>query len=140
METGGDGEEDHTIFLNKQRSAGMVPDCVGYSSSKMGYESELGTGSALISMYGKCGVLEDAFRKHVLLLFEQMKRDGCTPDEIMVPAVLQACSYCCLLEYGLCSKYGIRPVIEHFVGMVDLLSRAGLLTEAADFISGSPFK
>ncbi|GAB4851603.1 hypothetical protein Ancab_031005 [Ancistrocladus abbreviatus] len=187
-----DGEEDPIVFFNQQRSAGMVPDMISFctllslSASypclitgrcvhayivKTGYESDLSIGNALISMYGKCGVIEDACRifnsmnsydivswnsmisafsvsgqgEDTLLLFEQMKRQGYTPDGITILGVLQACSYSGLVEDGVClfhemeSKYGIRPVIEHFVCMVDLLGRAELLSEAVYFISRSPF-
>ncbi|GMH20146.1 hypothetical protein Nepgr_021987 [Nepenthes gracilis] len=138
---------------------------------KTGYESELSVSNALIAMYAKCGAVRDA--RHVfnninghdtvswntiisafalsgqgneaLLMFEQMKRLGYSPDKITVLAVLQACSYSGLMEDGfqlfeeMESKYGIRPVFEHFVCMVDLLGRSGLLSEALHFISGSPF-
>ena len=34
------------------------------------------------------------------------------------------------------SNYGIRPVIEYFACMVDLLGRARLLPKTTDFING----
>ncbi|OMO71507.1 hypothetical protein COLO4_28208 [Corchorus olitorius] len=83
--------------------------------------------------------------KEALLLFEEMKTEGFAPDEITILALLQACSYTGLWEDGLClfnemeSIYGLRPEIEHFACMVDLLGRAGRLPEAMNFINNSPF-
>lgn len=137
---------------------------------KMGLESESAVGNAVINMYAKCGNIQDAhqmFRNtshdrvtwnviisayslhgegnKALLLFEHMKEEGFSPDEITILAVLQACSYSGLWENGLSlfnemePKYGIKPVIEHFACMVDLLGRAGKLSEAMDVIRNSPF-
>ncbi|KAK6289716.1 hypothetical protein POUND7_001257 [Theobroma cacao] len=138
---------------------------------KMGFEAHLAVSNALITMYAKCGSVGDACQmfngmnghdlvswnamvsaysihgqgKKALMLFEEMKREGFTPDEITILALLQACSYTGLWDAGLClfnemeSKYGIRPAIEHFACMVHLLGRAGRLPEAMHFINSSPF-
>ncbi|GLT64609.1 hypothetical protein SLA2020_370910 [Shorea laevis] len=80
-----------------------------------------------------------------LLLFDMMKGEGFAPDKITILAILQACSYSGLWEDGLCifsemvSKYGIKPVMVHFASVVDLLGRAGCLSEALDFINKCPF-
>ncbi|KAK4281872.1 hypothetical protein QN277_013318 [Acacia crassicarpa] len=98
------------------------------------------TWNAIISAYSLQGDGNKA-----LLFFEHMKEEGFPPDEITILAVLQACSYSGLWENGLClfnemeSKYGIKPVIEHFACMVDLFGRAGKLTKAMDIIRESPF-
>ncbi|CAL9025775.1 unnamed protein product [Prunus brigantina] len=103
-------------------------------------------------MYAKCGSIEDAnemfngmntrdcvslnaiisaYALHgegnrALSLFEDMKEEGFSPDEITLLAILQACSYTGLWETGLRlfnemeSKYGAKSGIEHFACMVDL--------------------
>lgn len=82
----------------------------------------------------------------IISLFEDMKKKGFAPDETTILAVLQGC--CCysgLWETGLClinemeTKYGIRPVIEHYSSMIDLLGRAGNLSKAVNIIDKSPF-
>ncbi|KAJ0100341.1 hypothetical protein Patl1_20547 [Pistacia atlantica] len=83
--------------------------------------------------------------KKALLLFEEMKRQGFVPDEITILAVLQACIYSGLWEDGIFlfneiePIYGIKPILEHFTCMVDLLGRAGLLSEAMNLIKSSPY-
>ncbi|XP_021893417.1 pentatricopeptide repeat-containing protein At2g33680-like [Carica papaya] len=96
--------------------------------------------NAMISAYALHGQGEKA-----ILVFQEIERLGFAPDEITVLAVLQACNYSGLWKHGLHlfsdmeSKYGITPVIEHFACMVELLGRAGQLSEAVDFIYKSPF-
>ncbi|KAM6568413.1 hypothetical protein CsatB_016398 [Cannabis sativa] len=96
--------------------------------------------NAIISAYALHG-----HGKKAVSLFKDMKREGFYPDQITTLAILQACSYSGLLETGLSlfsemePKYGIRPVVEHFACMVDLLGRAGRFPEAVDFIKSSPF-
>ncbi|XP_052173278.1 pentatricopeptide repeat-containing protein At2g33680-like [Diospyros lotus] len=83
--------------------------------------------------------------KEALSLFNDMVIEGFSPDKITVLAVLQACCYSGFWNYGLCLfnelelKYGIRPALEHFACLVNLLGRAGLFVEAKDLINRSPF-
>lgn len=83
--------------------------------------------------------------RKALFLFEEMKKEGFVPDGITIVSVLQACSYSGLWEDGLGlfidmeSKYGIKPGIEHSACVVDILGRAGCLSEAMSFINDSPF-
>ncbi|CAL5434909.1 unnamed protein product [Camellia sinensis] len=138
---------------------------------KTGFESDLTVGNAVITMYAKCGSILDAHQmftgmkvhdsvswnsmvsahalhgqgKEAVSLFEEMVSEGFLPDKITILAVLQACCYSGLCNYGFCvfnemeMKYGIRPVLEHFACMVDLFGRAGFFSEAMDFINESPF-
>ncbi|KHN05970.1 Pentatricopeptide repeat-containing protein [Glycine soja] len=186
-----DDEEDPMGFFSKVRFNGVKPDCVTFSrllclsanqaclvtgkslhayTIKVGLEDDTAVGNAVITMYAKCGTVQDAYQifssmnrdfvtwnaiisayalhgegNNVLLLFEEMKEQGFAPDEITMLAVLQACSYSGLWETGLHlfneieSKYGIRPVIEHFSCIIDLLGRAGNLSKAIDIISKCPY-
>ena len=96
--------------------------------------------NAMISAYALHGQGGKA-----LILFEDMKKEEFVLDEITILSVLQACSYSSLWEDGfrlfndMELKYGIKPKIEHFACMVDLLGRAGYLSEAMNFINKSPF-
>ena len=98
------------------------------------------TWNAIISAYALHGEGIKA-----LSLFEDMKEEGFAPDEITMLAVLQACCYSGLWKSGLClfndmePKHGIRPVIEHYSCMIDLLGRAGNMLKAIDIINKSPF-
>ncbi|KAL6987122.1 hypothetical protein U1Q18_012878 [Sarracenia purpurea var. burkii] len=83
--------------------------------------------------------------KEAVYLFEKMVNEGFFPDKITILAVLQACSYSGFWSYGVSLfnemelKYGIKPVLEHFACIVDLLGRARLFPEAMEFINKSPF-
>ncbi|KAK7345059.1 hypothetical protein VNO77_15446 [Canavalia gladiata] len=186
-----DDEEDPMVFLGNLRFNGVRPDWVTLSrllslsanqaclvagkslhayTIKVGLEDDTAVCNAVITMYAKCGSVQDAYQmfssmnhdrvtwnaiisayalhgegNNALLLFEDMKAQGFAPDEITMLAVLQACSYSGLWEIGLClfnemePKYGIKPVIEHFSCMIDLLGRAGNLSKAIDIINKSPF-
>ncbi|XVF07249.1 hypothetical protein REPUB_Repub06bG0122300 [Reevesia pubescens] len=125
-------------LITMYAKCGSVGDACQMFNGMNGHDSV--SWNAMVSAYSIHGQ-----GKKALLLFEEMKRKGFAPDEITILALLQACSYTGLWEDGLClfnemeSNYGIRPVIEHFACMVDLLGRAGLLPKAMDFINNSPF-
>lgn len=93
---------------------------------RLGYESSLSVGNALITMYGRCGVVEDAdlmfatmssvdavswnamiaaVGQHgdgaqALILFEQMLKAGILPDRITYLTILTACSHSGLVHEG----------------------------------------
>ncbi|KAK4370469.1 hypothetical protein RND71_009944 [Anisodus tanguticus] len=77
----------------------------------------------------------------VLDLFAQMIREV-KPDDVTFTAVLSVCSHSGLVDQGrhffrtLESTYGIKPSIEHYSCVVDLLGRAGHLEEAESIIRG----
>ncbi|KAK6231669.1 hypothetical protein SCA6_001742 [Theobroma cacao] len=111
--------------------------------------------TAMISGYSQSGQYSEA-----LELFLQMEGLGIRPDEVTLAAVLSACarlgalslgerlhhSHSGLLEEGkelfrlMSDLYGIKPRMEHYGCMVDLLSRDGCLEEAYDIILGMPFE
>ncbi|KAK1430207.1 hypothetical protein QVD17_12779 [Tagetes erecta] len=91
--------------------------------------------TAIICCYASHGDGREAVR-----LFEMMVNEGIKPNEVTFVAVLTACSHAGLIDEG-CSYftmmkdvYGIKPEIEHYTCMVDLLGRAGQLNEIKVFI------
>ncbi|GMJ11990.1 hypothetical protein like AT2G27610 [Hibiscus trionum] len=186
--------DDDAMFLFRQlRLASIKPDLVTFSrllslsanqaclvkgkslhafTFKTGIESDLTVSNALITMYAKCGSIEDACQifdgmnrrdsvswnamvsaysihghgKMALQLFEEMKQGGVAVDEITILAVLQACCYTGLWQDGICifnemeSNHRITPLVEHFACTVDLLGRAGRISEAMNLINSSPFQ
>ncbi|XP_058074612.1 pentatricopeptide repeat-containing protein At3g22690-like [Magnolia sinica] len=85
--------------------------------------------------------------REALDLFSQMQRMGdMRPDGVTLLAVLSACTHSGMVHEGysyfnsMSSLYGITPRIEHYGCMVDLLSRAGLVEEANDFIEKMPLE
>ncbi|RWW56987.1 hypothetical protein BHE74_00036261 [Ensete ventricosum] len=96
--------------------------------------------NAMILGYGMQGELEAAIN-----LFDLMKDEGLEYDRVSYIAVLSACSHAGLVERG--KRYfdqmlaqNIRPTQMHYACMVDLLGRAGLMTEAAELVRSMPFE
>ncbi|KAD4384989.1 hypothetical protein E3N88_25157 [Mikania micrantha] len=92
-----------------------------------------------------------AFASHghalkALKLFEQMREMGHEPDEITFVGVLSACSHGGLLTQGrsyfkeMETNYGLKPTVEHYACMIDLLGRIGLLDEAYELIIKMPIE
>ncbi|KAH7550620.1 hypothetical protein JRO89_XS13G0233100 [Xanthoceras sorbifolium] len=81
---------------------------------------------------------------NALEVFNDMLDSGITPNEVTFVSVLSACSHAGMLVEGqrlfnrMVQFYGLKPKIEHYGCMVDLLGRAGLLEKAKDFIKQMP--
>ncbi|CAD6236221.1 unnamed protein product [Miscanthus lutarioriparius] len=77
-------------------------------------------------------------------LFERMVSEGIRPDNVAMVGLLSACSHAGLYDEGrkyfstMESVYKLRPTLEHYTCMVDLLGRAGRLEEARELISSMP--
>ncbi|PON86323.1 DYW domain containing protein [Trema orientale] len=97
--------------------------------------------SAMIQGLAIHGKAEEALR-----LFSEMIRAGVKPNWVTFLGLLHACSHMGLIDEGrnffagMTRDYGIVPRIEHYGCMVDLLSRAGLLQDAHEFIKNMPIK
>ncbi|CBI15198.3 unnamed protein product, partial [Vitis vinifera] len=100
-----------------------------------GLDTDLCLNNSLINMYSKCGEIGTARRFSLVL-----------PNDVTFMGVLMACSHAGLVEEGkqhfrsMKEDYSLRPRISHFGCMVDLLCRAGLLTEAYEFILKMPVR
>ncbi|XP_059291891.1 pentatricopeptide repeat-containing protein At1g25360 [Lycium ferocissimum] len=137
-----------------------------------GFDSSLSAGNALITFYGRSGVIEAArtvfltmpcvdlvswnaliaalgqhgYGAQAVELFDQMLCEHITPDRISFLTVISACSHAGLVEKGreyfniMQSVYKINPGEDHYARLVDLLSRAGMLSEAKDVIQSMPNK
>ncbi|KAF8683494.1 hypothetical protein HU200_044404 [Digitaria exilis] len=97
--------------------------------------------TSIISAYGKHG-----HGRESVDLFEKMLEQGLEPDSVAFVAVLAACSHAGLLGVGkryfdsMTRRYHITPKAEHYTCMVDLLGRAGCISEAYDFITAMPIE
>eukprot|EP01018_Ginkgo_biloba_P001659 Gb_20197 [translate_table: standard] len=97
--------------------------------------------NAMISGYAMHGRGTEALK-----LFEQMQHSTTNPDHITLVSVLSACCHAGLVDKGwqyfncMSEYYHIKPTMEHYGCMVDLLVRAGYLDEAVDFIDKMPIK
>ncbi|KAF5730426.1 pentatricopeptide repeat-containing protein [Tripterygium wilfordii] len=77
-------------------------------------------------------------------LLDEMVADGIHPNEVVFVGILTACSHGGYVRKGqqyfnrMVNEFGIRPTIEHYGCMVDLLGRAGMLAEADELIMSMP--
>ncbi|XP_057837814.1 pentatricopeptide repeat-containing protein At3g24000, mitochondrial-like [Cryptomeria japonica] len=92
------------------------------------------------------GYAQNGFCKDALKIFELMKHSGTCPDIVSFTCVLYACSHVGLVDEGctyfnhMSNLYCITPTADHYVCMVDLLSRAGYLEDTLNFIIKMPVK
>ncbi|XP_058748825.1 pentatricopeptide repeat-containing protein At4g21065 [Vicia villosa] len=92
------------------------------------------------------GLAVNGFGEEALELFKEMERQELVPGEITFVGVLYACSHCGMLDEGfnyfrrMKEDYRIMPRIEHYGCMVDLLSRAGLVKRAYEYIQNMPMQ
>lgn len=97
--------------------------------------------TAIISAYAAHGDANVA-----LSLFYEMLRNGIQPDPVTFTSVLVACAHSGELDEAwkifniMLPEYGIQPLVEHYACMVGVLSRAGKLSDAVDFISKMPIE
>ncbi|XP_047156932.1 pentatricopeptide repeat-containing protein At1g31920-like [Vigna umbellata] len=84
--------------------------------------------------------------REALRVFCEMVEEGLAPDDVVYVGVLSACSHAGLVNEGLqCFNrmqfvHKIKPTIQHYGCMVDLMGRAGMLKEAYELIKGMQIK
>ncbi|VVA19888.1 PREDICTED: pentatricopeptide [Prunus dulcis] len=92
------------------------------------------------------GCAQNGLGKEAVEVFKQMETTGISPNETSFLALLCACSHAGLVDEGwtyfnsMSQHYGITPSVYHYTCMVDLLGRAGWLSEAEDLIKSMPVK
>ncbi|XP_020234302.1 pentatricopeptide repeat-containing protein At3g22150, chloroplastic-like, partial [Cajanus cajan] len=93
------------------------------------------TYTTMIMSYGQHGM-----GKRALTLYDSMLSRGIKPDAVTFVAILSACSYSGLVEEGLCifesmdKVHKIKPSIEHYCCVADMLGRVGRVVEAYEFV------
>ncbi|XP_044466009.1 putative pentatricopeptide repeat-containing protein At1g10330 [Mangifera indica] len=117
--------------------------CVGYSNRvfNLMVHKKVCTWNAIIYSLASNGREREA-----LDMFEEMKQQGFCANEVTFVAVLTACARAKFMELGLevfqsmSSAFGVKPIMEHYGCVVDMLGRAGLLSEATEFIKNMPIE
>ncbi|KAI3810156.1 hypothetical protein L1987_19766 [Smallanthus sonchifolius] len=108
----------------------------GYQVFKSMPEKDVVTWGVIIHGFATHGSAEKCFQ-----LLDEMVSQGTQPNKVIFVAILTACSHAGLVDLGrlyfsqMSSLYNIRPSVQHYGCMVDLLSRAGRLVEAEELIS-----
>ncbi|KAL8161108.1 hypothetical protein V2J09_012597 [Rumex salicifolius] len=97
--------------------------------------------SSMIAAYGFHWQGEKAIK-----LFRQMEEEGMKANEVTFLSLLYACSHSGLKDKGMeyfdimVKEYGLKPKLEHYTCMVDLLGHSGCLQQAEDMIRTRPVK
>ncbi|KAF7834084.1 putative pentatricopeptide repeat-containing protein [Senna tora] len=97
--------------------------------------------TAMISGYAMHGMSEEA-----LGIFSHMLQLGIKPDHVIFTSVLSACSHAGRVDEGLQIFYsiekihGIKPSMEQYACVVDLLARAGRISDAYSLVTRMPIK
>ncbi|PWA74081.1 pentatricopeptide repeat (PPR) superfamily protein [Artemisia annua] len=98
-------------------------------------ERNVWTWSAMI-----LGLAQHGHARNALSLFKKMKDARIQPNYVTFLGVICACSHAGYVEDGyrffeeMKRVYGIKPRLIHYGAMVDVLGRAGCLSEAYNFI------
>ncbi|XP_066315398.1 pentatricopeptide repeat-containing protein At1g28690, mitochondrial-like [Miscanthus floridulus] len=100
------------------------------------------TWTSMIDGYGKNGRSDEALQ----LFGEMRERRDMRPNHATFLSILSACAHAGLLSQGqeafqsMESEYLLRPRMEHYACMADLLGRFGSLRQAYDFVRGIPVR
>jgi len=90
------------------------------------------------------GYVQSGYSREALKLFNEMEGAAVTPNAKTFVVLLTACSHGGMTDEAAIKemyiKYGIKPGLDHYVCMVDILRRAGRLNEAEYLIKRMPCK
>lgn len=136
------------VKLDSLLSAGLIDLYAKCGSVDLAMQVFSSSKNKCVSTYTVAisGLAMNGRSKEALQLFEDMKAEGISPDSISYIAVLSACSHEGWVDKGfhyfnsMSDVCGIRPELDHYACMVDLLGRASLLEEAERFIASMPIK
>ncbi|MCD7458874.1 hypothetical protein HAX54_039433 [Datura stramonium] len=110
--------------------------CLKYAERIFQYMSKrnLVTWNTMIAGYGSHSECMKAIN-----FFNEMRKSGVTPDAVTFLSLISSCNHAGLVDEGLklfhlMEEYGIKPEMDHYTNVVDLLGRAGRLDDAYDFI------
>lgn len=92
-----------------------------------------------------CGYGQQGHAIQAIELFEEMKKQEVRPDSITFLGVLSSCRHAGFVKEGMpyfysMADYGVKPELDHYSCIVDLLGRARLLEEAREFIMKMPIQ
>ncbi|KAK4344997.1 hypothetical protein RND71_035173 [Anisodus tanguticus] len=97
--------------------------------------------TAMVGGYAMHGMGEEALGIFYYMLELEFK-----PDHVIITTVLSACSHAGLVDEGLKifdsmeKMHQIKPRMEHYACVVDLLARGGRIKDAFSFVTQMPFQ
>ncbi|KAF2293958.1 hypothetical protein GH714_005943 [Hevea brasiliensis] len=131
--------EEGLECFRRMRGIGLIPNEATLVTSRLLFDKmpqrDISTWNVMI-----CGMASHGRGKEAIALFERFLNEGIRPVNVTFIGVLNACSRAGLVKEGkryfklMTDNYGIEPEMEHYGCMVDLLGRAGLVSEAIEMI------
>ncbi|XP_024517114.1 pentatricopeptide repeat-containing protein At2g41080-like [Selaginella moellendorffii] len=103
---------------------------------------DTGLWNSLIQAYTLQGRSIEALER----FYSMTQEEGCKADDVSFVSVLNACSHGGLVGKGrqlldeMPKQYGVKPRLEHYVCLIDMLGRANLLDEAVRVLRAMPFE
>lgn len=91
------------------------------------------------------GMAQHGQAEKALALYDDMVCNGVKPNEVTFVGLIYACSHVGFVAKGrelfqsMTKNYRIRPSLQHYTCLLDLLGRSGLLDEAENLIHTMPF-
>ncbi|XP_059636766.1 putative pentatricopeptide repeat-containing protein At3g47840 [Cornus florida] len=129
----------HSALINMYSKCGSIEEASRIFN--VAGNDDIVSWTAMINGYAEHGCSREAID-----LFEKIHRVGLRPDPVTFIGVLGACSHAGLVDLGfhyfnsMRTKYKINPSKEHYGCMIDLLCRAGRLSDAEHMIRSMPFE
>ncbi|OVA08564.1 Pentatricopeptide repeat [Macleaya cordata] len=90
------------------------------------------------------GYAQNGQDQEALALYEEMLQEKLKPDNITFVGVLSACGRSGSIEQGqkyffsISELHGMKPSLDHYACMINLLGRSGKMDEAVDLINSLP--
>ncbi|XP_028102030.1 pentatricopeptide repeat-containing protein At3g12770-like isoform X1 [Camellia sinensis] len=132
----------HDMFVGSAIIA-MYANCANLEEARIFFqemeEKDVACWNAMIAGNGMNGYGNDAID-----LFLRMKGSGINPDESTLVCILCACSHTGMVDQGLrifnhmVESWNIVPNSRHYACVVDLLGRAGRLSDAYSLVNSMP--
>ncbi|KAJ4715104.1 Pentatricopeptide repeat [Melia azedarach] len=97
--------------------------------------------TAMVAGYAMHGMGKEALKT-----FSHMLELGVKPDHVVITAALSACSHAGLVDEGLKIFYSIetvhriKPTLEQYACLVDLLARGGRISDAYSLVTSMPIE
>nr|AYM00999.1 pentatricopeptide repeat protein [Salvia miltiorrhiza] len=129
-----------TALLSMYAKSGHISEALHVFNSIS--QKNLQSWTVMVSCLASNGLGEEA-----VSLFARMEQEaGLTPDSVSFTSVLSACSHGGIVSKGkelfkkMVNVYKIKPTMEHYGCMVDLLGRSGEIEEAYRVIMSMPME
>ncbi|XP_049367617.1 pentatricopeptide repeat-containing protein At1g18485-like [Solanum verrucosum] len=102
---------------------------------------DIASWTAMITGYAVHGLGMEAIE-----LFQEMQKSGFSPASLTYVSILMACNHAGLIEEGrqyvkeMQTLHGLKPELEHYACVIDMLARAGQFDDALNLMAEMPMQ